>query len=329
MKNLFIDSNIWLSLYHFTNDDLVQFQKLKSLLTNDICLLIPTQIKKEVIRNRDQKIKDMLSSFEKFELKFPTFAKSYEKYEDIYKKFSELKSIHSEWIKDIKKDIENESLPADDVIRDFFNITEELECDKEIMMLAEQRYKSGNPPGKDNKFGDAINWECLLKNIPHGQDIFIISADVDYTSVLDKNNFNFFLKKEWEMKKNAKVIFYKSLSAFLKDYFEDIKLKTEQEKDELIYALYASGNFATTHAIIQALSKYSDWTMAQKRDLIDALSTNSQVLWIIGDDDVHNFYSKLIEDMNPKNDLVVQLKRLLCNDEDIDDNDDDDDDLPF
>ena len=28
MKNLFIDTNIWLSLYHFTNDDLTQFQKL-------------------------------------------------------------------------------------------------------------------------------------------------------------------------------------------------------------------------------------------------------------------------------------------------------------
>ena len=29
MKNLFIDSNVLLSLYHFTNDDLAQFGKLK------------------------------------------------------------------------------------------------------------------------------------------------------------------------------------------------------------------------------------------------------------------------------------------------------------
>ena len=29
MKYVFIDTNIWLSLYHFTNDDLTQFEKLK------------------------------------------------------------------------------------------------------------------------------------------------------------------------------------------------------------------------------------------------------------------------------------------------------------
>ena len=35
MKNLFIDSNVWLSLYHFTNDDLAQFGKLKEILGQD------------------------------------------------------------------------------------------------------------------------------------------------------------------------------------------------------------------------------------------------------------------------------------------------------
>ena len=32
MKNLFIDTNIWLSLYHFTDNDLSQFAKLKSYM---------------------------------------------------------------------------------------------------------------------------------------------------------------------------------------------------------------------------------------------------------------------------------------------------------
>ena len=36
MKNLFIDSNIWLSLYHFTNDDLAQFSKLKDMVNKSI-----------------------------------------------------------------------------------------------------------------------------------------------------------------------------------------------------------------------------------------------------------------------------------------------------
>ena len=32
MKNVFIDTNIWLSLYHFTNDDLSQFEKFKNMI---------------------------------------------------------------------------------------------------------------------------------------------------------------------------------------------------------------------------------------------------------------------------------------------------------
>ena len=36
MKNLFIDSNIWLSLYHFSNDDLNQFITLKKRIGNEI-----------------------------------------------------------------------------------------------------------------------------------------------------------------------------------------------------------------------------------------------------------------------------------------------------
>lgn len=48
MKNLFIDSNIWLSLYHFTNDDLVQFGKLKELNGTDIKLFVPQQVYDEV-----------------------------------------------------------------------------------------------------------------------------------------------------------------------------------------------------------------------------------------------------------------------------------------
>ena len=67
MKNLFIDANIWLSLYHFSSDDLEQFSKLKELVGTDIRLFIPSQIRNEVQRNRDAKIKDALTKFEKFD----------------------------------------------------------------------------------------------------------------------------------------------------------------------------------------------------------------------------------------------------------------------
>ena len=64
-KNLFIDANIWLSLFHFSNDDLEQFSKLRDLIGAGIVLYIPEQISHEVYRNRENKLKDALEKFEK------------------------------------------------------------------------------------------------------------------------------------------------------------------------------------------------------------------------------------------------------------------------
>lgn len=55
MKYVFIDTNVWLSLYHFTNDDLSQFEKLKDMLGESINLIIPQQVYNEIIRNREAK----------------------------------------------------------------------------------------------------------------------------------------------------------------------------------------------------------------------------------------------------------------------------------
>ena len=48
MKNLFLDSQIWLDLCYFSNDDLTQFKKLKDMLGTDIRLFVTEQVKNEV-----------------------------------------------------------------------------------------------------------------------------------------------------------------------------------------------------------------------------------------------------------------------------------------
>lgn len=83
MKNLFIDSNIWLSLYHFTNDDLSQFEKLRKMLDDDIKLWIPVQVRDEVVRNREAKLQDTFKSFVFPDMKYPAFCKQYLKYKTI------------------------------------------------------------------------------------------------------------------------------------------------------------------------------------------------------------------------------------------------------
>ena len=45
MKNIFFDSNIWLSLYAFAKDDLNQFTKLSDLIGRDVTILLPAVLK--------------------------------------------------------------------------------------------------------------------------------------------------------------------------------------------------------------------------------------------------------------------------------------------
>ena len=311
MKNLFIDANIWLSLYHFSSDDLEQFSKLKELVGTDIRLFIPSQIRNEVQRNRDAKIKDALTKFEKFDFTFPAFCKSYDEYCDFSQKYSELKRMHKEWCKKVHEDISTQNLPADKVISEFFELCEIIECTPEMVRGAELRYKAGDPPGKDNKFGDAINWECLLSVVPDGEDLYFVSGDKDYASVVDDQRFNLFLTKEWTRKKTSKIIFFKSLVTFLSAHVKDIRLRTEQEKDDLISSLKHSHNFANTHAVIDKMSKYSDWSAAQIDEICSAALENSQVGWILGDDDVHDFYEKLLNNTKAESQNITEVKAML------------------
>ncbi len=165
MKNLFIDSNIWLSLYHFTNDDLAQFGKLKELNGRDIKLFIPQQVYDEVQRNREAKLKDALKSFDVQKISYPVFCKEYEEYKQFSADFSALERRYKLWKNRIDEDIQNKCLPADKTISDFFETNDLLNCES-VVERAYMRYRIGNPPGKDNKYGDAINWECLLQEVP-------------------------------------------------------------------------------------------------------------------------------------------------------------------
>ena len=54
---LFIDTNIFLSFYEFTKDDLEELKKLSRMLAEDeLTLLLPSQVVDEFWRNRDERI---------------------------------------------------------------------------------------------------------------------------------------------------------------------------------------------------------------------------------------------------------------------------------
>ena len=61
MINLFIDTNIFLSFFHWTSEDLEELKKLIVLMDNDeIRLFLPEQVRNEFARNRGAKIVDAM-----------------------------------------------------------------------------------------------------------------------------------------------------------------------------------------------------------------------------------------------------------------------------
>lgn len=297
MKNLFIDSNIWLSLYHFTNDDLVQFSKLKDMVNKSIRLFIPQQVYDEIARNREAKLKDALKAFDIKTFRFPAFCKGYPEFDTVKSAYNSFMNQVNTWKKTINADIETHHLPADETIMQIFETVELISC-QDYVDKAYMRYRIGNPPGKDNKYGDAINWECLLANVPNGEDLYFISADKDYCSELDDERIKDFLRLEWRRVKDSEIHYYKNLVPFLTENISDIKLGTEAEKQNLIDQLSNSGSFQRTHAIIAMLKMFSGWTEDQIEELCAIAEDNSQVSWILKDPDVFEFYSHVLSGKN-------------------------------
>lgn len=76
--NLFIDTNIFLSFFHLTNDDLDELHKLTVLLENkQITLWLTEQVRDEFARNRENKISEAVKklSEQRSKPQFPQICK--------------------------------------------------------------------------------------------------------------------------------------------------------------------------------------------------------------------------------------------------------------
>lgn len=310
MYYLFIDTNIWLSLFHLSENDWEQFSTLENVLSDEIKLLIPKQVVDEFYRNRDSKIADALSKFKLIKLQTPNIIKQHEEYDELYNLQKEF-SRKFEKIKDsVIQDIKDRNTKADKLISKFFESATEVP--EESVLKARLRYIKGNPPGKNNSYGDAINWEFLLKEVPDDTPLFIITDDKDYYSKLtNKDEINLFLKEEWKAKKNSEVLIFPSLKSFFDQHLKKIKLIDENKKEELIDALEQSGAFAITHLVIAELEKYTDWNDEQIQRLCQICKENSQIYLIIEDGDVSNFYSNLLTGYSGDNEFVKYVRKKL------------------
>lgn len=295
--NLFVDANIFLDFYHFSNDDLEELEKLIDLISSgEITLIITSQVSDEVKRNRDNKISDAYKKFKdtKIKINLPQICKTYSEYLQIKTSLKTLEKLITDLDKKLIRDINERTLKADSIISKLFS-NAQLYISEKYLENAKNRFELGNPPGKNGSYGDCINWITLLTDLDDGEDLFFISDDKDYKSPLNESLLNSFLAEEWKKRKSSNIFFYTKLSDFFKEHHKDIQLKVEEEKNKLIEKLSNSLSFARTHKIIAELAVYVSYTDEQIRELTKIAEENSQVKAILSDSDVKEFYSKLLE----------------------------------
>lgn len=294
---LFIDTNIFLSFYHFKSDDLEELKKLNILLNmQEITLLLTDQVIDEFNRNREKKIMDAVRHLkdQHLNLKFPQLCKDYEEYQRLRDCQKEYEKEHSTLLAKISEDVKRKTLKADIIISDLFKSGKRIATTDYIISSARLRIETGNPPGKSGSLGDAINWEALLTDSLDEEDIYFITDDKDYSSCVDSETFNEFLLEEWKQKRGTKLLYFKQLSSLFKTSFPDIKLASELEKDLLIQELSNSENFMHTHRIAAKLNHYSDFTSAQANRIVEASLSNRQVCWIIEDKDIKQLLLRIV-----------------------------------
>lgn len=297
--NLFIDTNVYLNFYHFSNDDLEELRKILVAIKNkDIKLYLTDQVIFEFKRNRENKIADALKKFaeQKLPNQFPQLLKNYPEYLEMRKAQRIFEEEKSKIMESLMTDIDKKTLTADEIISELFKNSELIETTGEILKKAKIRSDIGNPPGKNNSYGDALNWEMLLSGIPDLENLYLVSGDGDYESDLNENKIKEFLKEEWEAK-NGEIYFYHSLADFFDDKFPNIKLASELEKELIITDLVNSPNFTATHRTIAKLSpRIQDFSEAQVAAIVSAFLENNQITWICTDQDVRGFVKDLIKD---------------------------------
>jgi len=299
MKHLFIDTNIYLTFYHFSSDDLEELKKLLVAVNNKkIRLYITEQVINEFRRNREAKIADALKIFNAQRLpdQFPQICKAYEEYNTLRELLKSFSKARAQLLETLKSDIDSNECGADIIINGLFARANILELDDDIVEAAKNRVSLGNPPGINNSYGDSINWELLLKHFPNDEDLHFITEDTkDYSSKIEKGRLSEFLNLEWQENGKSTLCYYTKLSDFLRKEFPNIELASELEKELAIGSFANSTNFASTKSAIRKVRNFTDFSDSEIIEIIEASTTNNQIYWIRNDSIVKNFLLGIIK----------------------------------
>ena len=297
--NLFIDTSVFLSFYEYSNEDLIELEKLTTYIRDRNAVLhLPEQVKHEFLRGRDRTIDRVMKDLKNAKLmsEFPRMCMDYEEYKSLRKHLHKCREAHKQLMKVLEQDVSDRNLKADNLISTMFTLSHFMPTTDKIISAARTRADLGNPPGKPREVGDATIWETLLESIPSGQDFCLVSYDTDFQSPYNPRILHPFLESEWVEKKGVKPIFCTTLAKASKSLRLRILLTQYQEEEEAIRRFVRSSSFSSTHQNIRDLESLSGrFTRGQLNRLLMAFPRNNQIGWILLDDDVAQFLWKLTE----------------------------------
>jgi len=236
IKNVFIDTNIYLEYFEMSSSTIDTLKKLDELIEKkEIKLILPKQVQDEYWR-KNKKV--MVSIMRKqIESEIPTDPKipppvtdlpevralrtKYKNVRDDFQKL--LKKYDEEFVK--KSEVEK-------LIEKIFQKAERVDEIDKIIERAHHRYLKANPPYKTHEYGDAIIWENLLANFSK-EDLTLITNDGDWSDgSKGKTNVNDFLEKEWREKNGKNLYFYSSLAEFINKVTGQQTIKKEVVEEE-------------------------------------------------------------------------------------------------
>ncbi|WP_426282391.1 PIN domain-containing protein [Burkholderia ambifaria] len=224
--HIFIDTNVYLNLYHYTKDDIAALDTLFNLLAKEeIVLHLPEQVVDEWRRNREAKLSIAAKEFSKSTFAdIPRHMYSLQMAQAYVDAAANLKKARDHLIAEATAKARTFQLDVDITLDFLFAAGTEYEHDDEVFAKGKLRAERGNPPGKPGSFGDQYNWEMLLAKVP-AVDLYVVTKDSDYVSALDGKDErgmpypNSFLKDEWFNKKEgANLYVFDSVKSLLAHY---------------------------------------------------------------------------------------------------------------
>jgi predicted nucleic acid-binding protein len=316
MLHVFIDTNVLLRFYAYSDDTLAEVEKLSALVkAKEIKLCVTQQVVDERARNRDKELIESMKRLDQLgaSVQMPRFAEHHPAAAEFATAMKQAKKAKTELVAAIKKEMEEEGLRADRVIQALFDASDVLDRTPDVVRRAMLRRELSNPPGKKESLGDQINWEIMLEHVPEGTDLHIVSRDGDFKGGILEGVANFFLRGEWNQKKKARLFLYSGLAEFANAHFPQIKVPSDAIKSAAIKKLAASGSYAQTHAAISDLHPIlGDLSKEDGLGILAAITQNNQISDIICDDDVKAFYKDLYHKflLDTSTELDAQLEAV-------------------